>query len=108
LQIECYEVEFNAEMPHRYGFWMNWTYHVALWHCRPCKCTLACMLEFWHELNWYSVIHYPHLLVRATSERFLPAGGTFRATSTIESHWLQPLLVLSIHLWPAPTGVGIV
>ena len=52
------------------------------------------------------VIPSPHLLVLATSERFLPAGGTFRAILANESHWLQPVLVLSVHWWPAPTGVG--
>jgi len=51
-------------------------------------------------------IHSPHLLVCATNERFPPAGGTFRAILASESHWLQPVLVLSIHWWPAPAGVG--
>ena len=41
------------------------------------------------------LIHSPHLLVLATSEQFLPAGGTFRAILASESHWLQPVLVLS-------------
>ena len=53
-----------------------------------------------------TLTHSPHNLVRATSERFLPAGGTFRAILSSESHWLQPLLVLSVHWWPAPSGVG--
>ena len=52
------------------------------------------------------LIAHPHLLVRATSERFLPAGGTFRAILASESHWLQPVLVLSVHWWPGPAGVG--
>ena len=55
---------------------------------------------------WISLIHSPHLLVRVTSERFLPAGGTFRAILASESHWLQPVLVLSIHWWPTPINVG--
>jgi hypothetical protein len=46
------------------------------------------------------------MLVLATSEQFLPAGGTFRAILTRESHWLQPMLVLSVHWWPTPAGVG--
>jgi hypothetical protein len=46
------------------------------------------------------------MLVRATNERFLPAWGTFRAILASESHWLQPELVLSVHWWPAPAGVG--
>jgi hypothetical protein len=45
------------------------------------------------------------MLVRATSERFLPAWGTFRAILASESHWLQPLLVLFVHRWPAPLGM---
>jgi hypothetical protein len=52
------------------------------------------------------VKHSPHMLVRATSEGFLPARGTFRVILASESHWLQPVLVLSIHWWPPPTGVG--
>jgi hypothetical protein len=35
----------------------------------------------------YLFIHSPHLLVRATSERFLPAWGTFKASLASESHW---------------------
>jgi hypothetical protein len=48
----------------------------------------------------------PHLLVLATSERFLLARGTFRAILASESHWLQPVLVRSVRWWPAPTCVG--
>jgi hypothetical protein len=43
------------------------------------------------------LIHSPHLLVRATSERFLPTWGTFRAILASESHWLQLVLVFSVH-----------
>jgi hypothetical protein len=52
------------------------------------------------------IIPSPHLLVLATTERFLPARGTFRAILASESHWLQPMLVLSVRWWPAPAGVG--
>jgi hypothetical protein len=48
----------------------------------------------------------PHLLVLAISERFLPTRGTFRVILVSESHWLQPVLVLSIPWWPTPTCVG--
>ena len=48
----------------------------------------------------------PHLLVLAISERFLRAGGTFRAILASESHWLELVLVLSVHWWQAPAGVG--
>jgi hypothetical protein len=44
-----------------------------------------------------TLIYSPHLLVWATSERFLPAEGTFRVILASESHWLQPVLVLSVH-----------
>ena len=44
-----------------------------------------------------SLIAHPHLLVQATSERFLPAGSTFRHGLASESHWLQPVLVLTGH-----------
>ena len=56
--------------------------------------------------NTLGLIPSPHLLVLATNERFLPTWGTFRAILASESHWLQPILVLSIHWWPTPTGVG--
>ena len=38
-----------------------------------------------------------HLIGRATSERFLQAWTAFRADLDIESHWLQPVLVLTVH-----------
>ena len=47
-----------------------------------------------------------YMLVRGTNERFLPTRVTFRASSASESHWLQPVLVLVVHWWPAPICVG--
>ena len=32
--------------------------------------------------------------------------GTFKAILASESHWLQPMLVLSVHSWPPLAGVG--
>ena len=58
------------------------------------------------HMIWGPFLHSPHMLVRATSERFLPAGGIFRAILASESQWLQPVLVFSVHWWPAPAGVG--
>ena len=55
---------------------------------------------------YLSLIPSPHLLVLATSERFLLAGGTFRTILANESHWLQQVLVFSVHWWPTPTYVG--
>ena len=54
------------------------------------------------------LIAHPHILVRATSERFLPAGATFRVGLASENHWLQPILdqVLNVRWWPAPVCVG--
>ena len=54
----------------------------------------------------YVEIAHPHLLMRATSERFLPAGATFRVGLASENHWLQQVLVLTVHWWPAPVSVG--
>ena len=48
----------------------------------------------------------PHLLVLVTSEQLLPARDTFRAILDSESHWLQPVLVLSVRWWPTPTCMG--
>ena len=75
---------------------------------------LSYFIFFYYCYGWWSncqapsssVIHSPHLLVRATSERFLPAGGIFRASLANESHWLQSVLVLSVHWWPTPVSVG--
>jgi hypothetical protein len=47
-----------------------------------------------------------HLLVRATSEQFLPAEATFRVGLASDSQWLQPMLVLAVHWWPTPVIVG--
>jgi hypothetical protein len=68
-----------------------------------------CTCEFMNNyikkiLNF--IIHSPHMLVWVISERFLPTGGTFRAILASESHWLQPMLVLSIHWWPATASMG--
>ena len=52
------------------------------------------------------VIFHPHILVQATIERFLPAWTTFSPGSACESHLLQTMLVLTVHLWPAPICVG--
>ena len=51
-------------------------------------------------------IAHPHLLVRATSERFLPAWASLGAGLASENHWLQPMLVLTVHRWPALVSVG--
>ena len=39
---------------------------------------------------------HSHLLVRAINERFVPARVTFRSVLASESHWLQPMLVLTL------------
>ena len=33
-------------------------------------------------------------------------AATFSPTSAIECHWLQPMMVLTVHWWPAPVCVG--
>ena len=45
-------------------------------------------------------------MVQATSERFPLARATFRSVLASESHWLQPLLVLTIHWWPGTSKCG--
>ena len=52
------------------------------------------------------LIAHPHLLVRATSERFLQTRVTFRSVLTSESHWLQLLMALTVRWWPALVSVG--
>ena len=52
------------------------------------------------------VMIHTHLLVWATSERFLPAGSLLRVGLASESHWLQPVSVLTVHRWPTPASVG--
>jgi hypothetical protein len=52
------------------------------------------------------IIAHAHLLVQARSERFLLARATFRVGLAGESHWMQPMLVLTIHWWHAPISVG--
>ena len=47
-----------------------------------------------------------YLLVRATSERFLLVGATFRTGWVSKSHWMQPVLLLTVHQWPSPVCVG--
>jgi hypothetical protein len=42
-------------------------------------------------------IAHPHLLLRATCEQFLQARATSRVGLASESHWLQPVLVLTVH-----------
>ena len=48
----------------------------------------------------------PHILVQATSERYLPTWATFRVGLASESHRWQLVLVLTIHWWPALVCVG--
>ena len=45
------------------------------------------------------LIAHSHLLVRAISERFLPAWVAFRVGLTNESHWLQLVLVYTVNWW---------
>ena len=78
---------------------------VSLCKRTPVNCFIYLLSRFGHW-RWGALIPSPHLLVLATSERFLPTWGTFRAMLASESHWLQPMLVLSIHCWPTPACVG--
>ena len=66
----------------------------------------SCFLAHCIRRTWNLVIAHPHLLVWATSERFLPAWVTFGASFVSESHWLQPMPVLTVHYRPALVSVG--
>jgi hypothetical protein len=56
------------------------------------------------QCDWMHIICHPssHLLVQSTSDQFLPAWATFRTGTTFkaglasESHWMQPMLVLTV------------
>ena len=83
-------------------------YPLLLYH-RPLLHWNALVISLFRKLKstlHIAFIHFPHLLVRATSEWFLPVGGTFRVILANESHWLQPMLVLTVHWWPTPLSVG--
>ena len=54
----------------------------------------------------YLHLAHPHLLVRATNNRFLLARATFRSVLASERNWLQAVLVLTVRWWPAPISVG--
>ena len=43
------------------------------------------------------IIAHPHLLVRATNVQCLPTGVTFRVGLVSENHWMQLMLVLTVH-----------
>ena len=55
------------------------------------------------NLSTYST---PTHIGAGNHEQFLPAGATFSPGSASESHWLQPVLVLTVHWWAAPVCVG--
>ena len=56
----------------------------------------------------YIVTYSPSTLTCAghyCSERSLPAWATFKVGLASESYWMEPMLVLDIHWWPAPVSV---
>ena len=67
------------------------------------------MYNLWLSRSRICGVYYPthtYLQVHATSERFLPAWATFRASIASESHWLQQVSVLTVHWSFAPVSVG--
>ena len=83
--------------------WFSWRWsHTKLGPVRVPQHTSIQYRPSYHNL----LIAHPHLLVRATSERFLSIGGTFGVGLASESHWLQLVLVLTVHWWPTPISVG--
>ena len=81
--------------------------------CHLCMSQLTISPTFLHsralsthqDLACRYLIPSSHMLVLATNEQFLPAWSIFRAILASESHWLQPMLILSVHWWPAPARV---
>ena len=59
----------------------------------------------WHSVFWVTIDSNTNLHLTLIY-LFNVARGTFRAILASETHWLQPMLVLSVRWWPAPTGVG--
>jgi hypothetical protein len=81
----------------------------ALRRSRPFQPMKNLRMQWSHAFNVVcevALVPSPHLLVLATNERCLPTRGIFEAILASESHWLQPVLVLSVHWWPSPVGVG--
>ena len=54
----------------------------------------------------FLLIVHPHIPVQGTNEQFLQAGATFSLGLASESHWLQPVMILTVQWWPAPICVG--
>jgi hypothetical protein len=78
---------------------------ITLW--RLILQSLGCnVIAMCNSEEWVTPIAHPHLLMRATSEWFLPAWSTFKHDLASESHWLQPMLVLTVHWWPTLVSVG--
>ena len=75
-------------------------------HLKPIYVTRLELCVVWVHDFYRSVVAHPHLLVRATNERFLSTRATFKSVLASESHWLQPMLVLIVRWWPAPVSVG--
>ena len=64
-------------------------------------CELGPLISFYLKVEnqrTVKIIVHPHLLVRVTSERDSYQQGIFlRVGLASESHWLQPMLVLTVH-----------
>jgi hypothetical protein len=97
------------------------TYKSCLWTCNPHDQVHTCLSKAYiphtktpltklrtnHCSGWTCSYSPPtHLLVRATNEWFLPAWSTFRHGLASESHWLKPMLILTVHWWSTPVSVG--
>ena len=88
-----------------------WLHYMILEMCWHGLCILSFGLSQFHGhasrlVCEVTLIHSPHLLKQATSERFVLAWATFTAILASESHWLQPAMVLFVHWWPTPISVG--
>jgi hypothetical protein len=73
----------------------------SLWLCRsPVTPVSEFLYLHWSILPFLMLaccVWIRRLYSVATNERFLPAWDTFRVNLTSDNHWLQPMLVLSVH-----------
>jgi hypothetical protein len=63
---------------------------------RHCTAQTSILFIYIHNTNNNHIAH-PHLLMRTTSEWFLPTWPTFKDRLVNENPWMQRVLVLTVH-----------
>ena len=58
-----------------------------------------------HGHGIYHIAH-PHFTGAGYQRTISPTRANFRTGLVSESHWLQPLLVLTVHWWPGTSKCG--